>query len=801
MSQIIAIAPVLQACLVIPDMIAPTFTSGLTTWTTANTPRDGDFLIEGDLTIESGATLVINAGVTVHFGEQSRVIIKPNGRLVLYGTLTAMSCKGYTWQGVKVWGSSAVSQQSQYVVNGARAQGRIECFPGALIENAETGVELYGPTRAFAGGQIYCSGATIKNCIYGVVFATYQNFWPFTAPVGQYGQPRNYFGSFSGATFITDNDYPHQISFDSFVKMTGVDGVTLSGCSMANMRLTNGSEISDWGYGIHATDAGFNVAPRCEGNPVPYPSPCESYKYPEFTGLGYGVYTGKVHTGKPYIVREAVFSNCFIGIHNRSVGGGAIILNTFKMGEIPSTEPTSDQAGVVFDADVPGFTCEENTFVRTATSGSITTIGTICINTGDGNKIIRRNKFSELSIGNLANGANAPDQQGGGFRGVYYDCNTNIDVASMGGRDVSVPDGRIKLRQGLEISNPNEPIVYGPAGNRFSYTGIDISNFGTQFRYYYGLNGQNQEPLAIEGFVLPSLSTETNACAANYCAPPCRTVEELAVIKGDYYSEKSAYHIVKSSYLIDPTDEKEVQMSYHRRKMDEGAYMVVLHTLYDTISFHIDTLRTWIGNLNSPEGDLWLANEHLKAGNSTAGLGLLNSMSSKYQLAGDRQTDIEDYRAIFNILDGHSVYSLDMNTLESVFDYLDSKGYAGAWAKNIASLYGKHFPPHYIKEGQGVQLIQERPFHSAVPWEEFVKVFPNPAKELVNFTLNLPQGSDAAHIRIFDLNGRLVRQQSGLEAKGTFLWHTDESPAGIYYYILTAADGSTQQRGKLILSK
>lgn len=792
----------LQACLIIPDMIAPTFTSGITTWTTVNTPGDGDFLIEGDLTIESGATLVINAGVTVHFGEQSRVIIKPNGLLILYGTLTAMSCKGYTWPGVKVWGSSAVSQQSQYVVNGARAQGRIECFPGALIENARTGVELYGPTPTFTGGQIYCNGATIKNCINGVVFAVYQNFWPFSTPAGQYGQPRNYFGSFSGATFITDNDYPHPDSFDSFVKMTGVDGVTLSGCSMVNTRLTNGSNESDWGYGIHATDAGFNVTPKCEGNPVPYPGPCESYKYPEFTGLGYGVYAGSAYTGKPYIVREAVFSNCFIGIHNRSVGGGTIIFNTFKMGEIPSTEPTSDQVGVVFDADVPGFTCEENTFVRTTTSSAITTIGTICINTGAANKTIRRNTFTGLSIGNLANGANAPEQQGGGFRGVYYDCNTNFDVVPMEGKDISVPDpdGRIKLRQGLEMSIPPASIVYGPAGNGFSYTGIDISNIGTQFRYYYG-DGQNHDPMTIEGNVLTTYSMRMNPCLANYCAPPCKTAEELVDIKSGYYAEKDAYETVKSSYILAPNDEKEVRMSYHQRKMDEGAYIVVVHTLYDTVSFHIDTLRTWIGNLGSPEGDLWLANEHLKAGNSAAGIGVLNSMSSKYQLTGDQQTDIEDYRAIFNILTGHSVYSLDINTLESVFDYLDAKGYAGAWAKNIASLYGKHFPPYYIKEGQGVQLIQERLLHSAATQEEFVKVFPNPAKELVNFALNLPQGSAVAHIRIYDLNGRLIKQQSELEAKSIFVWHTDVSPAGIYYYILTAADGSIQQRGKLILSK
>jgi hypothetical protein len=108
MRQMIAFSSILQDCLVDPDLIHPEIAVN-TTWTPTNTPNNGNFIISGDLEIKSGATLTINTGVTVHFAEDSRLIIKPNGRLALYGTLTSMGC-GVTWKGIEVWGNSGASQ-------------------------------------------------------------------------------------------------------------------------------------------------------------------------------------------------------------------------------------------------------------------------------------------------------------------------------------------------------------------------------------------------------------------------------------------------------------------------------------------------------------------------------------------------------------------------------------------------------------------------------------------------------------------------------------------------------------------
>lgn len=104
MRNVIAILPILQDCIVKQTV------SSTTTWDINNTPS-GVVDINGTLEIESGATLTIAAGVTVRFGRQSRLIIKPNATLILEGTLTSNGCAntctgtgfcGDTWKGVEV---------------------------------------------------------------------------------------------------------------------------------------------------------------------------------------------------------------------------------------------------------------------------------------------------------------------------------------------------------------------------------------------------------------------------------------------------------------------------------------------------------------------------------------------------------------------------------------------------------------------------------------------------------------------------------------------------------------------------
>lgn len=479
--------------------------------------------------------------------------------------------------------------------------------------------------------------------------------------------------------------------------------------------------------------------------------------------------------------------------------GGTILFNHFNLGELPSTTPTGDHVGIIFQNETAGFTCEENHFI--GGSGNATaTIGTICINTGMANKTIRQNRFVGLSIGNLANQGNAPQSPQEGIRGLYYDCNRNFNVLAM---DFSVPNGRIKAKQGLEIPDPINPgqVVYGAAGNRFSHTAVDFSNFGNPIEYFFNPLGQNQQPLVIEGNI-QLVEAVQNPCPVTYCEPPCRTKEEIALIKSDYYQHKDAYLAAKASYAANPTDESARQMAYRQRMMDEDAYMVVIHELYDTLSFNADTLRTWVANLGSLEGDLWLAGERLGAGNAPAALSLLDAAVSKYQLTGEAQADIGNYQSMVSLLAGKNMYDLDAATLHSVTGYLDAKGYSAGWAKSILTLYGGHFPAEYVKYGD---LIEERSAGEERPTPagrlpEWIRVSPNPAGAHVDFSISLPENTKDIALLISDINGRQVLHQHGLAPTGTFVWHTNSLSSGLYFYHLIA-EGRVLKSGKIVLSK
>ncbi|MEQ1747527.1 MAG: M43 family zinc metalloprotease [Saprospiraceae bacterium] len=233
-----------------------------TNWTTANLPNGGNITITGTLTIQpdpvspsTPVTFNIGPGVTVHFCRNGKVVVKPNATLDLSGTLTN-SCNGQ-WKGVEVWGDNT---KSQYAQNGRLWQGHLIGRSGAVIEHAKTGAQLWGPDYNLnAGGQITCVGTIFRNNQRGVEYAPYENFWPYSFPPGWLNDVRDYTGSFTGCTFVTNDEYLGTQQFNAFLHMTGVRGISISGSTFTNSRTITSNNFVDWGYGIFATDAGFNL--------------------------------------------------------------------------------------------------------------------------------------------------------------------------------------------------------------------------------------------------------------------------------------------------------------------------------------------------------------------------------------------------------------------------------------------------------------------------------------------------------------------------------------------------------------
>ena len=785
--QIVGTTPFLQARVISPDYITRNVSSN-ETWTTTNTPNNGDFIIHNELRISNGATLTINNGVIVRFAKDAKVIIEPDAVLNLRGTLTSYSCNSFTWKGVEVWGDN--NNQSQYSIGGVVAQGKIIIAGGGKIENAETGIKLYGPTYAHAGGQISTNVATLRNCSVGVEVAPYSNYWPY--PFGSTGQPRNYAGIFRRTQFIVDDNYPHDTPFEGFVKMDRVDGISFNGCTFTNemnIDVSTNTEINDWGYGLYADDSGFKVQPYSSGFTYPPTSsiPCE------FNNLGYGIYTKTILTNHPYTVKETVFNNCYVGLRNKSVSMGTIIKNEFNLGELPSDNFITEQSGICFESGVNGFTCQENDFVNVTGTSSFDTYGIFCDNLGDNANLIRKNTFEGLKNGNLIYGQNGAGDNAPYIQGLDFRCNENYNAIEADFKidSDSPPFPQSSVRK--NIGDPNEA-----SGNTFSQgTGHFYNESTYPVFYYYDISQQSQVPINLSAGVV-TVTASPNTCPSEYCDPPCMSEMRIQDMKNEYFL--NAGDLTNHFEVAEEVDRQLV--GQYRTAMDAAAFMIALHEMYNQENYHIDSVLTWIQNMNSISAEIWAARETINANGITSSIDLMEKISLEYpDMPLHMKKDIKRNIEIAEIIGEQSVYELSPDKLSLIENFDDVGGLAEGWAQNILTYYGAHYPPDYPDNSTPEQqLIQYDIDDTQVSNHiNYIEVYPNPANEHVSFDSRISTDHKAAMLIITDLNGRVVHRLDQLPDYGTVVWQTDSHPNGIYFYQVV---NSTEvlQTGKIVLN-
>jgi Secretion system C-terminal sorting domain/Pregnancy-associated plasma protein-A len=801
MRNIIANLPLLQNCL-INTLANPSITASPipTTWSAS------EYRISGTLNIESGATLIIPSTTTLRFAEGSRVVINPNATLKLSGTLTSFC--DLTWKGVEVWGNSSASQVPQ---GGALAQGKFIGLSGSVVENAETGAQLWGPDfNTGAGGQIVCTGTTFKNNIIGVNAAPFQNFWPHSIPPGWLNKPLNYVGSFTGCSFETNNDYPHTNNFFAFANLATVNGFRFSGCHFENaLELQDCNDISDFGFGIFAQNSGFTVNGQC----LDIFLPCANYNRSLFKGLGYGIHTQTLSQNRPYIVEMSDFEDCFFGIYQNEITGATVVGNNFFLGNLPNTDCTSDQFGAVLSMGTNGITFQENKFLKVPGNVSNTT-GSYSIRLGVFNNIIRRNTYDGITYGNVA------AAQCGTFNaiptGLLYECNKNFNLeqydfivhTSLPG----LPNGIIRKKQGL-ISQIN-PNSFFAAGNRFSYTGIpNDSDFkgqgqinGFPHEYYYNPMATNEEPLQFS--LIDKLEGLPNACAPEYCIPPCKYPYEVALQKNQFYSNNSTYQIAKTAYQSAVNtgnyalaQVKAIEAGFARQKMDEAAHMVLLHMMYDTVTYQRDTVRTWLSNVNTYDSDILLSKDYLDANQFAQAQYILNQIPGKFDVTASDLSDLQSLSSIYSMIAQNTLLDLDENDLASLSIIAHGDlSYSTNLARGILELYRVEFfhPSLYDGEERSGSRNQEKAKNLQLPIKDAFKVFPNPTSDILFISGDITDlvfkltNVSGGTVLLKNLTGE--SQQQGLEVHNL--------PDGFYFYEISAKKGKDKlQHGKIVIKK
>lgn len=764
-------------------------------WNLNNTPS-GKITIYGSLIIEPSASLTISSGITVQFCDQGKLIVKQGAALYHYGTLTN-SCNGLKWQGVEVWGNKIQPQSG--------TQGRMFMYAGAVVEHAKVGVWLNNPsdiTGNSTGGVLRCISGIFRNNVRGVRFDPYENKTPFSLVF-------NNASSFTGCLFENDNRYKGS-PFESFAYLKGVRGVPFSGCTFQNLD-TIPKPPADYGIGINAIESSFAVSGLCSFTPQ-LPGGCPSsdltkcvFKY-LYTGVS--INTSGVNSGLAlsYQISDAAFEGNWEGIRSTSSSRGVIIRNNFKLGFLPPYFLSTDKVqGLIFDGTHTSFTVEENSFFQDSnpnTNSGLTTTGIESVSTGSTNKIIRKNYFNNLKIGNFAAGNNADSS---GTTGLLYLCNENSGNENfdfiLGG------NARIRVDQGL----PTSPQQIRSAGNFFSHTGpIDSdSDFKNKFDIRYHHDNLQETPIFFDPSRLTLVQAPIRSCESIFCFPPCRTEAEIIIREDRIDAAILEYNDVKALYFAPRSDAALAS----ERKMQMEQLQYEIQTLSADVLSHISftngdrtRYRNRLAAINAYDTDLALATDYLGDNDLINYHLVINSIASKHGLSGSRLASFNAYKGITDMLaqqyaDGGNKYNLselEVDWLKIIADnnlFIQARGFA----KQILRIYDIYYPVDYttdtdIKERNAPWTIQTEP--------DFYKVYPNPVADNLYILFEKPRDglTQEGILKLLDARGNIVSERAiNIGNESTIQVSVADIPNGIYFIQAILGSGQSGIQPVIIL--
>jgi len=316
-------------------------------------------LVEG-ITIDSGATLTIGAGVDLLFGPLGKVVVKKGGTLRVIGDSSAHCSFGpacqMEWLGIEVWGNPTISQHNPY---GQTPQGYLE-MEYCTIRHAKTGVLLGDQsTVGKEGGVINADHCQFLDNYCDVRFLNYRNF-----------QPQNSNVSLKNKSILNRSEFrTTEFFFDPALWLDG--GVTPT-AGVAHVEL-NGVNTQSMNSNTFSNDHPEDYAPHLRGIGVlGHDAGWMTYGYipNSFYNLSDGIWMqSSGFAAGVILIAGATFENNIHGIVLEGTQFSAVYLNEFHVPQSPQFGYPTDNLEKGYDKPVGVYTIgaydfriEENEF-------------------------------------------------------------------------------------------------------------------------------------------------------------------------------------------------------------------------------------------------------------------------------------------------------------------------------------------------------------------------------------------------------------------------------------------------------
>jgi hypothetical protein len=468
-----------------PQEINPTYVEFSQTW--------DDKVLTNDVIINQGVVLTITG--TVEMPPTKYIHVQKGGLLILDGGIITNACKNEQWGGVIVYGSSTQPQTLNY-------QGMIEIKNNGKIENAVVGIHCKNAKDEDGGSigtSVYSGG--------GIILANNANFYNNSIAVVFEKYTLGSASRFRLCNFVTNDELFTDATFNCFVRMNEVNGLTFTGCSFKN---EHSSQSLNRGEGIYSNDSFFIVDQYCQ---VPCPIPQKS----KFIDLHYGIYALGKKGGRTFSVSNTLFENNESGIF--AIGTDMVNLksNVFKMKNTSSQPPV---ASGIYLEKCTGYIIEENELRTTENVANLKTYGIYINSGGEANNTIYKNKFYDNTYGITSQDKNRNKD---GSAGLRLKCNefnnVKMDIAVLK-LDPNTPLMGIAGSQGS-----NGITCDTPAGNLFSNlapsTGYySIHNSGELVYYFHHYSTGNDLWYPKEVTTISVTRTGTGHIYSINCCPP-----------------------------------------------------------------------------------------------------------------------------------------------------------------------------------------------------------------------------------------------------------------------------------------
>lgn len=741
-------------------------------------------VIAGTFTISNGSTVTISS--IAKCSPNAKIIILPGGKLVVNGGTLTNLCPGKMWNGIYVVGNKYQRQLAQY-------QGTLEVKNNSVIENAKCAIHNWDGSDSNTSGGIVkvTTGSVLRNNGVAAHFKEYTN-------TDVTGAQTNDESTFNRCNFVINDDNflsANSLTFENFVRMEKIFGVSFKGCDFADRRTT----VNNQTKGINSLGSKFTVDQYCPTG-VYNQYTCECVYAPtrsNFHRLGRAVDASDSGTVYSFDVRRTDFDTCYRSVAISAINNFAVTESDFDM-NISPTFSFSASAGVNI-SNSSGYTVEGNTFhadYQTYPTSSLDR-GVYISKSGDDANAIYRNTFDKMNYGIYAYSNNS---------GLQIQCNEFTNSRAIDIRAI----GYIGSPQGTSTKS---------AGNEFTAS-IPSYNITTNYNttYYYSGLGNSSNPYypnVVNSHVSSIGNATANPCASTLCpqfpinpksAPISDDITLYESLQQEYDSRLAEYDAAGYGFLLENFDEEDADIvalarlkqdtliTIHRA-MAEIANRNIDAILQDTLVFDRESLNGWYNRINTQTAKYSLVNSYFEVGEYALARQELASIPQRFALTTDELAEYDNFCQYQSLRE--SVYASGRNyaqfteteiaELQTIAER--NTGVSSAYANSVLCFFYGICRDEELDLDFDIDAPMNSKSTTAVAESDAeqlaIYVYPNPADEELNILLNtLPEGRTT--IEFHDVTGRLVLSEE-IKSNSTSI-NISSLRQGVYMYRIVNGD-------------